>query len=184
MNRLLSLIAALVVVAGLAIFSKPASAGSSCSGYLATNTCTYSQNLVDVGGLSGGMQLAGPVVNTPTQLGGEGGVYGVYGTTVIYVTSTYLNITSSAAAGGAVVMTSTPNIATTTVAGAPLPPGFMLVVGSTVASYGAVFQANGTLSGSQLYLGAASRTVNNKNTLTLILGPDGFWKEQSFTTGQ
>lgn len=183
LNRIFS---AVVALALLAFHSVPSLAAGSCSGYLASSTCVTAANVTDTGS---GLTLYGPLVQTPTQLGAEGGVFGVYGTTTIFVTSQFLNITSSAAVGGAVVMTTTPTIATTTVAGANLPFGQTLVITSTVASYGAVFQANGTLSGTLLYLGAASRTVNNKNTLSLILTPDsatgqGVWHETSFVTGQ
>lgn len=178
MNRILSIVAAFVLVAGLALVSRPARAAGSCGGYLASNTCVLASNLTDTGS---GLTLYGPVVRTPTQYGAEGTTFGIYGTSTIVVTSEYEMLTSS---GGSVTMVNTPTISTLTVAGANIPAGQVLVLGSSVAAYGFTFQANGTLAGSLIYLGSASRTVNNKNTLSLIFGPDGFWHETSFVTGQ
>ena len=184
MNRILSLIAALVLVAGLALLPRSASAGPGCNGYLATNTCVLSQNLTDTGS---GLALAGPMVASPVQLGAEGGAaWGLFGSSQIIPTASFITLTSSDSASAPFV-TSTPSISTLTAAGAPLPFGFQLVLTSTVtgsvaAGYGLTYQNNSILSGSLLKLGAASRVVNSTSTLALILSSDGYWHETGYST--
>ncbi len=100
--------------------------------------------------------------------------------TIVPVNSSYETVVSS---GANLVLTSTPNISTTTVVGGSteLPSGTYLVLSSTSSTGGVTFQDAGTLTGSQLELGSTTRLVDQYNTLTLIYdATDHKWREISF----
>ncbi len=102
-----------------------------------------------------------------TQVGTGGSQnLGINISTTIPVSSSYEVLLSS---GANILLTSTPNISTTTVVGGTvgIADGTILVISSTGAATISL-QDNGTLSGSQLELGAASRAITAKKTLTLI----------------
>lgn len=124
----------------------------------------------------------GRTVMAKTLVGtGATALLGVYTSTVIPVTTSYEQVISS---GNLILMAGTPSIATTTVvSGAtPLTDGTILVLTSTSATGGLIFQDEGTLTGSLLELGAATRTVDQFNTLRLIFNATlGKWLEESFT---
>jgi hypothetical protein len=125
-----------------------------------------------------GLFVIDPVAVGTAEGGGVG--KGIYASTTVAVTSTYQTVISS---GGAVALTSTPSISTTTSGGLPFAAGTLLIITSTATAPNAVvFTDNGTLSNSLLYLGASTRTVSLGRTLTLIFGADGFWREQAFAT--
>ena len=95
-------------------------------------------------------------------------VWGINSSTSIPVISPFEVLMSSSPSLG-VFITATPSIATRAVAGtgAIFPSGFILVLTSTVTA-GVTLQDAGTLSGSQLALGAATRVISKTKTLTLI----------------
>lgn len=151
----------------------------------------YSVNAVvtgsDASGVAGTTGVSGTGGTAATQssvLGvsvyGKVAVTGIVTSTIVPVNSSYETVMSTS--GTTVTMTSTPNISTTTVVGGAveLPSGTYLVLSSTGAS-GVIFQDAGTLTGSQLQLGSATRTVTQYKTLTLIYdATDHFWREISF----
>ncbi len=116
-----------------------------------------------------------------TQVGTASGQNtGVNVSTIVPVNSSYETVISS---GGPLVLTSTPNISTTTVVGGSveIPSGTFLVISSTAATNSVTFQDAGTLTGSQLQLGAATRAVSQYKTLTLIYdATDHFWREIAY----
>lgn len=96
---------------------------------------------------------------------------GVYASTAIAASSSYETILSSAST---VTLTSTPSIATGV-------SGQWLVLSSTATGGSVVFTDEGTLTGSKLQLGAATRTITAFKTLTLIYdAEDGYWHEIAF----
>ncbi len=98
-------------------------------------------------------------------------ITGIQVTTNVVASSSYETVVST---GGVVTLTSTPNIA----AGVS---GQWLVISSTATGMGVTFQDEGTLTGSKLQLGAASRAITQYKTLTLIYdAADGFWREISY----
>lgn len=111
---------------------------------------------------------------------GQTSLLGIYASTVVPVTASYITVISSA---GNILMTSTPNISTTTSVGGTtlLTSGTLLVITSTVTQT-VTFQDEGTLTGSFLQLGAATRAVGQYDVLKLIYdATDGFWREVSYT---
>ena len=121
-----------------------------------------------------------PMVFAKTQVGsGDSSTTGVYITTTVPVSSSYETVISS---GGSITLTSTPNISTMNAQGLPLASGTFLIITSTATSADAVvFQDAGTLSGSALQLGAASRSISLYKTLVLIFdAKDGFWRELAY----
>lgn len=134
-----------------------------------------------VGGTAASQSVTnGLNVLTKTQVGTlSGQTTGVTVSTIVPVNSPYETVISS---GGPIVLTSTPNISTTTVVGGAveIPSGTMLVISST-ATASVTFQDAGTLTGSQLQLGAATRAVSQYKTLTLIYdATDHFWREIAY----
>lgn len=124
--------------------------------------------------LSGGVTTTGAFILSKTALTGIS-----TGTAITYATP-YTTVMSTS--NIAVAMLMTPSIATTTVYGGAtgLTSGTYLVLSSTGAS-GVTFYDNGTLAGSQLELGAASRIVTQYDTLTLIFdATDSKWREVSY----
>lgn len=119
-------------------------------------------------------------VRAKVQIGtASGQTTGVNVSTIVPVNSPYETVISS---GGAIVLTSTPNISTTTVVGGSteIPSGTMLVISST-ATASVTFQDAGTLTGSQLQLGSTTRAVSQFKTLTLIYdATDHFWREIAY----
>jgi hypothetical protein len=95
----------------------------------------------------------------------ESTAFSIFASTTIPVISSFETLLST----GSVLVTSTPSISTRAVAGtgAILPGGTVLVLASTT-TYTIVLQDQGTLAGSQLALGAATRTISKTKTLTLI----------------
>lgn len=121
-----------------------------------------------------------PIV-TKTAVGSATGLYGVYASSTIPATTGYETVISS---GLLVLLTSTPNISTTTaVSGAtPLTSGTHLVITSTAAVGALIFQDEGTLTGSLLELGGNTRTVGRYDILELVFdATDGKWREVSYT---
>lgn len=98
----------------------------------------------------------------------------IQASTTISVTSTFETLLST---GGSVIVTATPSISTTSIK-----DGTFLVLASTSTTSPVVLQDNGSLSGSQLELGAASRTISGNATLTLIFDLTlSKWKEIAFS---
>ena len=133
------------------------------------------------------INATGGIDLTPSSFGtGQTALLGIYVSSVIPVTSSYLVITSSSA--GNQKQTAIPSISTVTVVGAtfassPIPDGFVLVVTSSGTPV-ITFQSNGTLSGSALRLGAATRAITAGNTLTLIWVKSlAQWVELAFSAG-
>jgi len=123
---------------------------------------------------------AAQFTNSGLNVFGKVAITGVVASTTIPVNASYQTIMSTA--NGTVSITATPSIATTTVVGGAtgLPSGTYLVLTSTGAS-GVILSDNGTLSGSQLELGAATRTITQYKTLVLIFDAvDSKWRELSF----
>lgn len=118
-------------------------------------------------------------VDNLTQNGtGESSTTGMYRSSAVVVTTSWESVISS---GGIVVITATPSIATMTASGFPLQDGTKLVLFSTSATGGITFQDNGTLSNSQLELGAATRALTLYKTLTLRWSAAlGKWIEIAF----
>lgn len=85
---------------------------------------------------------------------------------------------------GAVTLTSKPNISTTTVVGGLtlIPDGTQLIItSSATATDAVVFQSSGNLTGSQLRLGAGTRSVFLGRVLTLIFDRvSACWLEQGY----
>lgn len=134
--------------------------------------------VTDAASVSGAATLGGMLTYTKTQIGTGTGNLGVYVSTRIPVTSTYQTVISS---GLNVVLTTTPSIATATAAGVQLPSGTILVLSSTSTASSVTLQDEGTLAGSFLQLGAATRTISSFKTLTLIYdATDGYWREISY----
>lgn len=121
--------------------------------------------------------------NTPSvALGTSGQNTGVNVSTIVPVNASFETVISS---GGPVVLTSLPNISTTTLVGGStlLPDGTWLVITST-STNGVTFQSNGALAGSQLFLGAGSRVVALHKTLMLQffqnIGGVAYWEERAY----
>lgn len=134
------------------------------------------------------LAVAGTVVMQPFQFGtGQTGLLGIYVSSTIPVGSNYVLLLSSGGGGGGnLVMTALPAISTTTSfhGATAIADGTLLVITST-ASASITLQDNGTLSGSLLNLGAATRAITSKRILTLIFSKTlGLWREQSYTTLQ
>ena len=111
---------------------------------------------------------------TKTAIGTLGGLknQGIYVSSTIAVTSSYQTICSS---GGNITLTSTPNIA---VAG--LTGGIFLILTSTVSSVINLVD-EGSLTGSKVQLGAATRAISQYKVLTLIYdATDGYWREVAY----
>ena len=154
------------------------------SGYSVTNaTATvFRASTATLGAAT--MSLA--VVNTRLVLTqsavgtGGTGTTGVHTSTTIPVTTPFETVISS---GLLILMAATPTVATTTAVSGPtaLAGGTLLILTSTSATGGLIFQDEGTLTGSLLQLGAATRTVDQHNTLVLIFDSvAGYWKEIAF----
>ena len=124
---------------------------------------------------------SGRVVRTKTQVGTQTGFGGIFVSSSIPVTSSYQTLLSSGT--NDVMLTSAPQISTSTTAGGTtiLTSGTFLVLTST--ANGVVFCDEGTCAGSKLQLGAAQRTVNQYDILELVYdATDGFWREVSYTS--
>ena len=119
---------------------------------------------------------------TKTALGsGQSTVAGIYTATTVVVTSSYMSLISSGTSD--VLLNSTPSVSTgpSTTAVANWASGTLVIFTST-SSAGVIFQDEGTLTGSRLQLGAATRLVNRYDILTLIYdATDNFWREVSFS---
>ncbi len=120
--------------------------------------------------------------STPSvMLGTSGQNTGVNISTTIPVVASYELIISS---GSNITLTSTPTISTTTLVGGTvgIPDGTYLVIGST-ATQVITLQSNGTLSGSQLKLGAATRAITQYKDITLrFSSADSFWHEVAYSS--
>ncbi len=126
----------------------------------------------------GSIQLKSQQVGTS-----ETATTGIYVSTTIPVLSTYEILVSSG--GGNIKLTSTPTISTITLVGnaTAIPDGTFLVLTSTTAQV-ITLQSQGTLSGSGLRLGSATRAITIGNTLTLIWNAAmGQWLEIAFSAG-
>lgn len=100
-------------------------------------------------------------------------------TTTILPTDSF-NVLQST--GVNITLTSTPTISTSTVVGgtSPWADGTKLVL-TTTGTVTVTLQDNGTLSGSRLHLGAATRVVGNDKILTLIyVAAQNFWDELAY----
>ncbi len=104
-------------------------------------------------------------------------IFNVQTTTTIPVNSSYQVLVSS---GGNETFTSTPTIATTTASGAAIPDGtFMVLTTTTTATF--TLQSNGTLSGSDVKLGASTRAITQYKGLLLQFNQAlGMWLEISY----
>lgn len=121
------------------------------------------------------------LITTKTQVGSQTGYGGIFASTTIPVTSSYEVLLGSGTDD--TVLSSTPQIATTTVSGGDTKwtSGTYLTLTST-STNGVVFCDEGTCTGSRLQLGAATRTVDQYDVLMLVWdSADGYWREVSFT---
>ncbi len=111
---------------------------------------------------------------------GKVAITGIVASTTIPVNSSFETLMSTA--NTTVNITATPSIATTTVVGGStgLTSGTFLILSSTGTS-GVIFTDEGTLTGTRLQLGAATRTVTQYKVLTLIFDAvNSMWIEKSF----
>lgn len=108
---------------------------------------------------------------------------GIYTSTTIPIMSNYMTLLSSSSkVGENFLMLATPTIATTTVAGGAtaIADGTILILTSTSTAI-ITLQDNGTLSGSLLELGAATRAISQFKVLTLVFqGRLGKWLEIAY----
>lgn len=114
-----------------------------------------------------------------SQVGTATGAFGVYASSTIPVGSSYILLLSS---GSNLLVTSTPSLSTaTSIGGATsIADGTLVVVTSTDAAT-ITLQDDGTLSGSKLELGASTRAISAKKTLTLIYQATlGKWLEIAY----
>lgn len=129
------------------------------------------------------LTVAGNLVLTASQVGTASGQNtGINISTTIPVNTSYETLISS---GGNITLTSVPTIATTTVpSGATLIPNGTYLVLTSTASQTITLQSQGTLAGSGLRLGAATRVITVGNQLTLIFNSSvGQWVEAGFSAG-
>lgn len=151
--------------------------------YAVNQTSTGSETVGTAGTMNaagtGGTAATQSIVNG-LQVFGKSAISGVVVSTTIPVNASYETVLST---GGAIVITATPSIATTTIVGGAtnLPSGTYLVLTSTSSSGQVTLQDDGTLSGSKLQLGASTRAITQYKTLTLVFdATDGFWREISY----
>lgn len=157
---------------------------------LGTSALLWS-NIYAVGasmGVSGTANAAGTsgtaasqVINSGVQVYGKVALSGIVTSTTIPVNSSYMTLASTSAT--TVSITALPSISTTTVVlgSTELPSGTYIILTSTSAN-GVVFFDAGTLTGSQLQLGASSRVVSQYDVLALVYdATDHFWREVSYT---
>lgn len=133
---------------------------------------------------TGGIINSGPSNTSTYQSTTRTVIQGININTIVPVTSSFETVVSS---GGAIKLTSVPNISTTTIVGGTvtIPDGTFLVITATTTAGTVTFQDQGTLTGSQLELGAATRTLTKDKTLTLIFdATELVWKELSFGNNQ
>ena len=108
---------------------------------------------------------------------------GVQVSTVIPVNASFEQVIGGGA-GSAITLTSKPEISTTTVVGGTtlLPNGTELIITSTAPVADAVvFTSSTSSNGTQLALGAATRSIYGGHVLTLIYSaPLTTWLEQSY----
>lgn len=140
--------------------------------------------VTDAATFSGRMNFA------KTQVGTGTGSLGVYSSSAIPATSNYETVITS---GVLVLISAVPSVSTGTVLKATgiccdnslsvaLSEGMELILTSTASAGGIILQDEGTLTGSRLQLGAATRQVDQFNVLKLVYDPaDNFWREVSFT---
>ena len=136
-----------------------------------TDDTTLSSDVSVAGLLSTGLQQVGTSLGATT---------GVYASTTIVPTASYLVLVSS---GGNIQFTSTPNVSTATAIGGAtaFPEGTRLVF-TTTTTVVHTFVDEGGLTGSRLQLGAGTRAVGQYDTLELIYSAqDTFWREVGFT---
>lgn len=118
---------------------------------------------------------------TKTSVGsGYGATAGIYTTTTVVVTSSYMSLISS---GTNIILESVPTVSTgpSTTATANWASGTMVIFTTTAAAT-ITFQDNGTLAGSRLQLGSTTRALGQYDILTLIYdATDNFWREVSFS---
>lgn len=131
--------------------------------------------------LTGALAMSGLQNLAKTQVGTIGSAAG--GMTVssgIPVTTNYQTLIST---GGSITITDTPSVSTTTILDGTteLTSGTFLILTSTAANGPILLQDEGTLTGSQLQLGAATRSIGQYDTLILIYDAlDNFWREVAF----
>lgn len=134
-----------------------------------------STNSTGIGGTG-----ASQATNSGLQVYGKVAVTGIVASTTVPVNSSYETVQSTS--NTTVSITSTPSISTTTVVNGTteLPSGTFLIITSTGAS-GIILTDEGTLTGTRLQLGAATRTITQFKVLTLVYDAvDHFWREVSF----
>lgn len=138
-------------------------------------TLDYLGNQFNSGNASvGGSFTFGTFENNASQA-----ITGISATTTILPTDSF-NVLSST--GVSVLMTSKPTISTATIVGGSTPwaDGTKLII-TTTGTATITLQDNGTLSGSSLHLGAASRIIGADKILTLIyVAAQNFWDELSY----
>ena len=142
---------------------------------------TMDATLGDALSVTGDTTLGAREIHTRTQIGSQTGFGGIFVSTTIPYTSSYQVLLGSGT--NDTVLTSLPQISTSTALNGTtlLTSGSYLLLTSTSAN-GVVFCDEGTCAGSMLQLGAATRTVDQYDTLQLVYDAvDGFWREVSFT---
>ena len=127
------------------------------------------------------LTVKGTFVIGPRVALGLSGPTGLASTNTFPVNGSFETIIST---GLALLMTATPAISTNTLVGGTtvIADGMILVIASS-ATQVITFQSNGTLSGSLLKLGAATRAVTQFKRLTLQFDAvDGFWEEIAYSS--
>lgn len=154
------------------------------SGALGTSSLPWS-NVASQAGSFTTLTVASPTVSniltlSKTAIGSATGAgTGIWISTTIPVTSSYETLISSQ---GNITITSLPSISTGPTVGVDLefPTGTFLILSST-STDSVTLQDAGTLSGSQLQLGAATRAISKYKTLMLIYdATDHFWREIAY----
>lgn len=121
---------------------------------------------------------AGVLTQVAVGTGTQAGAGLINGSTIPYNSSFEMLLGTGIATN--VTMQNQPTITTTTPAGIPLPSGSFLILTSTSSS-GVTLIDNGTLTGTLLRLGAATRAISSQKTIMLIFSQtDGFWREVSY----
>jgi hypothetical protein len=133
----------------------------------ATSATSGNQTVTGNSTVTGDRAVAGRNVITPTSM------TGVTVSSSVPAAASYYILTSTS---GALVMTATPAVSTTTATN-----GQTMILRGVSASNTFTLQDQGTLSGSLLELGASTRVISDKKVLSLIYDSTlGEWLEQSY----
>lgn len=161
------------------VFQVDASGNLTTAGSLTTQSTlavTGASTFTGATTVAGTTTATGKLVGTRTTIGGAGTAgAGVFGSSTVIPTSLFTVIVASPNAT-AVLMTGTPTISTITAT-----DGQFLVLKGTSAVSTFTLQDNGTLVGSLVELGAATRVISNLKVLTLMFDSTaGVWLETAY----